>query len=276
MTAKIPGASPDAKRAREVFLRRLYPIATVFLILAFVYFLYQIVRPMILNISAGGVESLPVSIRAGSGADYSQDPHRPVIPAINENILNQIIADFPATGSPEDRIATFQVFLLTPVPTMTPDRHPAASLTPGLSLPTTPALITVSPAATGFTLPVPTATLLSATASPTNLFLITPTATLAATYPSAATRTPTHPYATTPAPTFFMTATPIHTISYTSTPQLTSTMLSTVKPTSTPQPANTPLPSNTPQPPNTPLPSNTPQPPNTPKPTNTHRPTSKN
>ncbi len=239
MTAEKPDASPDVKRAREDLSRRLYPVMTVFLILAFVYFLYQIVRPMILNIYAGGVESLPVSIRAGSGADYSQDPHRPVIPAINENILNQIITDFPATGSPEDRIATLRVFLLTPVPTMTPDRYPAASLTPSLSLPTITPLITVSPAATGFTLPAPTATLLNATASPTYLFLITPTATL------AATRTPFYPYATTPAPTYFFTATPIPTFSYTSTPLPTSTMVSIAKPTKTPKPSNTPKPTNT-------------------------------
>jgi len=245
MSAIKPGASPDEKQARKDTLRRLYPFITVFLILAFLYFLYQIVRPMILNIAAGGVESLPVSIRAGSGADYSQDPHRPVIPAINENILNQIITDFPATGSPEDRIATLRVFLLTPVPTMTPDRYPAASLTPSLSLPTITPLITVSPAATGFTLPAPTATLLNATASPTYLFLITPTATLAATYASPATRTPIYPYTTTPAPTFFMTATPIPTFSYTSTPLPTSTVLSTAKPTSTPQPSKTPKPTNT-------------------------------
>ena len=225
MSAIKPGPSPDEKQARKDTLRRLYPVITFFLILAFLYFLYQIVRPMILNIYAGGVESLPVSIRAGSGADYSQDPHRPVIPAINEKILNQIITDFPATGSPEDRIATFQVFLLTPVSTMTPDQYPAGSLTPSLLLPTTPARIAVSPAATGFTLPAPTATLLNATASPTDLFLISPTSSLTPTYASPTARTPT--------------------FSYTSTPQPTISFVPTPKPTKTPKPTNMPKPTNT-------------------------------
>ena len=288
MTGLETGASPKMKRKRNEFPRRFYRIAAGFLIVLFLFLLYQMIYPMIINTNAGGVDSLPVSIRAGSAADYGLDPHRPVIPVINENILNQLIADFPATGSPKDRLSTLQVSLSNPVPTMTLDRNLMAAVTPSLALPATPTRLTVSPAATGVTPALPTATPLIPTSSPTYFYSITPTLALTATYTSPATQTPTFPYASTPIPTYFYTATPAPTYSYTSTPQPTNSLVPTAKPTNTPlppntpqptnttQPANTPQPSNTPQPPNTPLPSSTPKSANTPKPTNTHRPTSNN
>lgn len=72
--------------------------------------------------------TLPVSIRAGSQADYSRDSDAFVVPPIYESIFEQIIRDMQGTGDPEDRMSTLQVSLSMPVPTMT--------LNPQMSTPT--------------------------------------------------------------------------------------------------------------------------------------------
>lgn len=63
--------------------------------------------------------TLPVSIRAGSQADYSRDSDAFVVPPIYESIFELIIRDMQGTGDPEDRMSTLQVSLSMPVPTMT-------------------------------------------------------------------------------------------------------------------------------------------------------------
>ena len=126
----------------------LYIYIPIFLlILTSLLFFSQLINLDIFIPKANKFDTLPISIRAGSVADYSKDIHSIVIPPINQAILNQIITEFPATGSAQDRMGTLQALLLTPVPTMTPDRSLPATNTP-ISLSTG----TVNP------LPSPTAT----------------------------------------------------------------------------------------------------------------------
>ena len=109
----------------------LYIYIPIFLlILTSLLFFSQLINLDIFIPKANKFDTLPISIRAGSVADYSKDIHSIVIPPINEAILNQIITEFPATGSAQDRMGTLQADLLTPVPTMTPDRSLPATNTP--------------------------------------------------------------------------------------------------------------------------------------------------
>ena len=85
-----PGSSPARKQPGEASLRMLR-VAAVLLVLSFLLFLLQLVHLNSFNAKASGMDSLPVSIRAGSRADYSGEPHDFSVPVINENILNQII-----------------------------------------------------------------------------------------------------------------------------------------------------------------------------------------
>jgi len=151
------GPTADGNQQRGSVLKRWMALAIIFLILAFLFFFSQFLNLDLFNSTASGFTSLPVSIRAGSAADYSRDPHGVLIPPISENILNQIITDFPSTGSPQDRAARLQADLLNPVPSMTPDRrltafftqtYPSAKPTrPGYS--PTPSGVTPQPTATG-------------------------------------------------------------------------------------------------------------------------------
>jgi hypothetical protein len=157
MTAIRAETNLDGKRAGKDILRRWINNAAFLLILLFFLFLWQIISLDIFNTKAAGYDHLPVSIRAGSQADYRQDPYSHSIPPIRENILNQIITDFPATGSPQDRQSTLRAVLSTPVPTMTPDHLLTAVFTPTFPA-HLPALITISPTSPGQTIPLPTAT----------------------------------------------------------------------------------------------------------------------
>src|SRR5688500_1545021 len=118
--------------------RRMLRVAAALLVFSFLLFLVQLLNLNISGVKASGMDSLPVSIRAGAQADYSGDPPDLVVPPISENILQQIIADISATGSAQDRMGPLQVALSSPVPTMTPDgRFPATvTATPTLPAPT--------------------------------------------------------------------------------------------------------------------------------------------
>jgi hypothetical protein len=143
------------KRPATDVPRRWRNQAVVLLLVTLLLFLFQIINLEATSARASEGNRLPVSIRAGSEADYSQDPRGYTIPPINEDILNQIITEFPATGSPQDRIGTLRADLSTQVPTMTPDLHLPASFTPTLMGPIfTRAALTP----TAFTTPVRTAT----------------------------------------------------------------------------------------------------------------------
>ena len=186
--------------------RRMFNVATVFLLLSFATFLCQLVNLGSFRAKANGAESLPVSIRATSQADYSAEARASPIPQIDENILQQIIMDLPGTGSPWDRMGTMQAVLLSPVPTMTADyRLPATdtpartstSISPTSALPT-PRITFVVP--TRYIAPTPTAYYSFPTDPPPAPTSIRPTRQPAKTHTptSTVTRTPTSTPTSTP------------------------------------------------------------------------------
>ena len=148
---------PDKGTAKDEKSRGVFHVAAILLFLAFFIFLCQLVNFGSFHADAHGPGSLPVSIRASSQADYSRDPNAPSIPPISENILRQIITDVPATGSPQDRLATLQVLLTQSVPSTTPySTSPTAGLPPGgTPVPTHTGQPTVQPSKVT---PVPTHT----------------------------------------------------------------------------------------------------------------------
>ena len=149
--------------------RVLYFILTLLVLL--MLFFIQLLDFGSKDASEGGQNSLPISIRASSQADYSQGTSTLVVPPVNENIFQQIIMDLQGTGSPEERASTLEVSLSMPVPTMTlnpliptstlPPSTPtvAASATPQASI-TSQVTGTVQIQAT------PTSTIVYATPSP--------------------------------------------------------------------------------------------------------------
>lgn len=117
---------------------RLNPNTTMTLMLISApFFLIQLFSLGLFSAKSDGTDSLPISIRATSQADYGRDPQGFVVAPISENILQQIIADIPATGDPQDRGATLQADLSSPVPTMTLNSQSLVTPTPTLVLPTT-------------------------------------------------------------------------------------------------------------------------------------------
>jgi len=153
----------DIEDSRKSQWRGLNTALTLMLISA-PLFLVQIFGLGIFSASPTGEDSLPVSIRATSQADYGRDSHTFVIPRINGNILYQIITNIPATYSAQDRIATLQADLSSPVPTMTINSQPMTP-TPTLLLqtptsmvasPTSPASITPIVTSTPHVSPTPT------------------------------------------------------------------------------------------------------------------------
>ncbi len=259
--------------------RRMFNLAAVLLLFSFLIFVCQLVSLSTLHAKANGLQSLLVSIRAGSQADYSSELHPSSIPPIDENILRQLIWDLPATGAPHDRMATLQVVLLSPVPTMTADHR-----LPGTSTPVATAAsanVTSSPPAVRMTFAAPTR-------------FVLPASTLAYNYPTypspvsispketrqpAKARTPTPGVTMTSAPTLTLaptsalTATGTTTSSPTSTSTLTSTATltpsNTATFTATHTPTETPILTSSPTNTNTSTPIVT----TTPSPTATHLPT---
>ncbi|HXQ37649.1 MAG TPA: hypothetical protein VN843_26795, partial [Anaerolineales bacterium] len=154
--------SADPFKAERRRSRRMIKVSGFLLILSFLLFLCQLINFGAFDAKASSVERLPVSIRAESQADYSQDPHAFDVPAISENILNQIIRDIPATGQPQERMGTLQAALSSPVPTMTPDYRFQPTPTPNLPLPTGTKIDTVThtplATATKYVSPTPTIT----------------------------------------------------------------------------------------------------------------------
>jgi len=204
MTAKKAGTSPNGQRSVKGKPRRLIIFAVLLL-----FFLYLMVSIGLIylknkNAEASGIGKLPVSIRASSVADYSQDPTNVVFPHISKNILHQIITEIPGTGNPQDRLGTLEPALLTPVPSMTPEHDSATPVAP----PFTPTLTPIHTAAL--------TTTQTATLTPTNTPTLTPihTATLTTTQTSTLTRTNTP----TLTPTGVASETASATPTYTSTP----------------------------------------------------------
>ena len=204
------------RQTTEYKSRRMFNLAAVLLLLSFLLFLCQLINFGVFETSAREADSLPVSIRANSQADYSRDTQALSIPPISGDILRQIIMDMPVTGDPEDRIATLQVMLSQPVPTMTPDY-----------------LFPTTPAPTRTIMPTPSRTLLptvSKSQTPTPFF--TPTKLFTPTKTPIPTRsfTPTYTAVITPTPTAGIPAAPS-----TDRPLATAAV-----PTDTPTPTPTP------------------------------------
>src|SRR5688572_25138379 len=98
------GSSSGKQQTTEHTSRRMLRVAAALLIFSFLLFLVQLLNLNLFDVKASGMDSLPVSIRAGAQADYSGDPPDLAVPPISENILQQIINDIPATGSAQDRM----------------------------------------------------------------------------------------------------------------------------------------------------------------------------
>jgi len=224
------------RQTPEYKARRLFNVAAILLLLSFLLFLCQLINVGTFRASASGLDSLPVSIRADSLADYSRDTQALSIPPISENILRQIITDLPGTGSPQDRIGTLQVVLSLPVPTMTPDSRLPVTFTP-----------------TGTIGPIPSRTpsyTPSKTRTPTSTFTPTKSLTPAGTPTPAKTFIPTNTVTSTLTLTLTLTSTltltPTATLTTTTTPTNTTTALSTDTPTPTTTPMDTPTVTTTP------------------------------
>lgn len=248
------GMDVPLERPKELRTHRIFNLAAFLLVLAALLFLCQLINLGTFTAKANGADTLPISIRATSQADYSRDPQAENIPAISENILIQIITDIPATDESIDRVGTLQASLLSPVPTMTFDpRFPTASPTsfPSTNTPSTLApTVTVPVTTTGTVKQVPTATatyyspLYNAalsTATKTGTPIKTPTA--RPTFTATRTRTPTATYTVMAGATLTQTHTP--TTAATIAATRTSTSAVTFTPSHTPTNAFTTTPSQT-------------------------------
>ena len=150
----------------------------ILMLIMLVLFLVELLGLGSLATSGKGRTNLPVSIRAGSQADYAQNAGTR-IPPINPYIFQQIMQDIPGTGSPEERVSTLQASLSTPVLTMTLNPKMPTSAIPSSAL-----------NGFGSTTPQATASIQVTSAS------VTPMPTSISTYSS----TPTVPTSSTPAP----------------------------------------------------------------------------
>jgi hypothetical protein len=264
MTSINATSSAKEDQPRNEKSHRLSGVAILFIILTCLVILILTILTFTEFVKATRPGMLPVSIRADSHADYQPEATRDVFPQINKNILNQIIMEIAATGSPQDRQGTLESVLLSPVPTMTPDPRlvfPATQTSPPAEIATLTPSPTVSftPSHTPNPLQTSTSTLTTTytptvtrtststlTRTPTSLMTRTSTSTLITTKTRTMTRTytltpsytitPTKTYTTTqtftPAPTdtFTPTDTPMQTATPTKTPTITPTATFTVTP----------------------------------------------
>jgi hypothetical protein len=238
MTSKNAGTSAKEDQARKDNSRRLTSVTVLFLILSCLVILILSIFLYNDYAKSTGLGRLPVSIRADSQADYHPDATKDVFPQINKNILDQIITEIPATGSPQDRESTLEAALLSPVPTMTPDHRLVAPATP-TSTPTEIPIFTPSP--TGSFTP-------SQTPNPIRTFTLTVTRTYTPTVTRTYTPTFTRTFTITPTRTSSPTYSPTHSLTLTRSP--TNTFTPTYTPTDTPTftrtPTYTPTPTETP------------------------------
>lgn len=210
----VPHAAPPAWRPRAMFWGMMFTLVLIGGLAAIALTLF----------ATDWLDSnrlLGVSLHSPMRADYSADPRGFLVPAVNLNLIGEVLRQQPVNGAPvdpNDPLATVVVVLQTPVPTVTPQFAP----TSGGPLPSA-----TEP-------PAPTTTL-----GPGE----TPLATLASTATSRATATSTRPAASTvtqPPPTQGPTATqrpPTSTArppTATSAPQPTAVPPTAVPPTAVP------------------------------------------
>jgi hypothetical protein len=212
-----------------------------------------------------GVPNVPFHMHSDLAADYSKDPLALQLPVMRLDVVQDALDDL---GAPDgnQQVATLQIILSTPAPTVTPAAGaivtpvaPGATGTPAPqpTLRPTKADPTVTPGVVVVTLtltPGATPTLaITATLPPTSVFA-TPTPTRRATLP-ATQANPTATHANTPRPTDPAPTQPPATV-----PPSSPTPRPTDPPaTSTPRPTNPPA-TSTPRPTNPPPPTDPPPP----------------
>lgn len=219
---------------------------------------------------------VPIALQSALRADYSADPRSTPLPALNLDIIEQVIADQPTAtpaptgatrvpGSPTPTLIPITVLLQTPVPSVTP------ILLPGQPSPTPHPTETPQPTPTPSAVIVPSVTPEASATTPGNA-TATPTVIAGATSTlvNVASRTPvvSVPSATTRPPTATIEIAPTATLPLPPTNTRAPTAIpptNTRVPTAVP-PSNTPVlpPSDTPAPPATNTPNAYPPPPTSP------------
>ncbi len=142
--------------AKERIRHRTYVVDAVLLLL----FTVLLCVELFVLIRRGGepavLYSSEASIRATSEANYGSGWNGFLIPPFDEKLIEQLIADLPATNSPHDRISTLQASLLTPVATMT-NNSPVGTVTnPASPMPSASASSTLVWSPTPRITPTPT------------------------------------------------------------------------------------------------------------------------
>ncbi|MBN1371576.1 MAG: hypothetical protein JW987_06510 [Anaerolineaceae bacterium] len=210
----VPHAAPPAWRPRAVFWGMMFALVLIGGLAAIALTLF----------ATDWLDSnrlLSVNLHSPMRADYSADPRGFLVPAVNLNLIGEVLRQEPVNGAPvdpNDPLSTVVVVLQTPVPTVTPQFAP-----------------------TNGPLPSPTESLLpTATLGPGETPLATPT--LTSTSPATATATLSSASTATLGPTATQrppTSTPRPPTATSAPPTATS-----VPPTNTPlpPPTNTPVP----------------------------------
>lgn len=224
----VPHAAPPAWRPRAMFWGMMFTLVLIGGLAAIALALF----------ATDWLDSnrlLGVSLHSPMRADYSADPRGFLVPAVNLNLIGEVLRQQPVNGAPVDPnepLATVVVVLQTPVPTVTPQFAPTSG--GPLPSPTEPLL----PTATLGVGETPLATLASTATSRATATSTRPAASTATSGPIATQSPPT----STPRPPTATSAPPTQTA-----PAPTAT---SVQPSATPfVPTNTPVPPPTAVPP---------------------------
>lgn len=122
--------SQIAHQGLREYSPRYLKVSVVLLIVSILLLFVQLVLWIFSTPAEQSGEQLPISIRSSSQADYERDLNDFFIAPVSLDILNQIITDMPATGAPQDRIATMQAGLSTLIVTSTPSAQFHGTSTP--------------------------------------------------------------------------------------------------------------------------------------------------
>jgi hypothetical protein len=135
---------------------------------------------VVMQVSAGYLDWLPIPLHSLLVADYSADPHDFKVAAVKFDLILEAIRDSIEYGSSDDsyeRFATLQAGLSSPVPSVTPDY----SQTPFTSTPEQPTATPENtyrpPTPSPTTLPTQTSTVEPTQLLPSPTYIIWPTAT---------------------------------------------------------------------------------------------------
>jgi hypothetical protein len=209
---------------------------------------------LILSYRGAKAGFIPFYIQAGRHADYSADSMYGMLAGVDMDVVEDLIAEEQTGGEglpdgqpiqEEDRLATLQAHMLTPILTATPRPTNTPALAPGSSTLTQDAASTAAPSTTTYVpvtfatyTPGNTATAAAVQATQTQVVISGPTPTLTMPAINTATLRPGVVPTNTPVPTSTLASIP--------NPSQTSTIPPGVVPTHTPAPTNTPRPGNVP------------------------------